>query len=88
MNVNEMMSMIDKKVGNDKDKARQKEIETKNRFDIALAKIKELKPRIDDLIKLANYAKDNGIDFNKRGWGGHEGYDTGMFYTNSWSHLV
>ena len=83
MNVNEMMSMIDKKVGNDKDKARQKEIETKNRFDIALAKIKELKPRIDDLIKLANYAKDNGIDFNKRGWGGHEGYDTGMFYTNS-----
>lgn len=88
MNVNEMMSMIDKKVGNDKDRARQKEIETKNRFDTALAKIKELKPRIDDLIKLANYAKDNGIDFNKRGWGGHEGYDTGMFYTNSWSHLV
>ena len=65
-----------------------KEIRTKNRFDTALAKIKELKPRIDDLIKLANYAKDNGIDFNKRGWGGHEGYDTGMFYTNSWSHLV
>ena len=30
MNVNEMMSMIDKKVGNDKDKSRQKEIETKN----------------------------------------------------------
>lgn len=88
MNINEMMSMIDKKVGNDKDKAKQKEIETKNRFDTALAKIKELKPRIDDLIKLANYAKDNGIDFNKRGWGGHEGYDTGMFYTNSWSHLV
>ena len=88
MNVNEMMSMIDKKVGNDKDRARQKEIETKNRFDIALAKIKELKPRIDDLIKLANYAKGNGIDFNKRGWGGHEGYDTGMFCTNSWSHLV
>ena len=78
MNVNEMMSMIDKKVSNDKDKARQKEIETKNRFDIALAKIKELKPRIDDLIKLANYAKDNGINFDK----------TGMFYTNSWSHLV
>ena len=66
MNVNAMMSMIDKKVGNDKDKARQKEIETKNRFDIALAKIKELKPRIDDLIKLANYAKDNGINFDKR----------------------
>ena len=88
MNVNEMMNMIDRKVGNDKEKERQKEIETKNRFDTALAKIKELKPRIDDLIKLANYAKDNGIDFNKREWGGHEGYDTGMFYTNSWSHLV
>lgn len=88
MNVNEMMSMIDKKVGNDKDNARQKEIETKNRFDIALAKIKELKPRIDDLIKLANYAKDNGINFDKRGLGGHDGYDTGMFYTNSLSHLV
>lgn len=40
MNVNEMMGMIDQKVGNDKDKARQKEIETKNRFDIALAKLK------------------------------------------------
>lgn len=88
MNVNEMMNMIDRKVGNDKEKERQKEIETNNRFDTALAKIKELRPRIDDLIKLANYAKDNGIDFNKRGWGGHEGYDTGMFYTNSWSHLV
>lgn len=88
MNVDEMMNMIDKKVSNEKEKERQKEIETKNRFNAALTKIRSLKPRIDDLIKLANYAKDNGIDFNKRGWGGHEGYDTGMFYTNSWSHLV
>lgn len=88
MNVNEMMNMIDRKVGNDKEKERQKEIENKNRFDIAFKQIEALKPRIDDLIKLANYAKDNGIDFNKKGWGGHEGYDTGMFYTNSWSHLV
>lgn len=88
MNVNEIMNMIDIKVDNEKEKERQKEIETKNRFSAALTKIGGLKPRIDDLIKLANYAKDNGIDFNKRGWGGHEGYDTGMFYTNSWSHLV
>ena len=88
MDVNEIMNMIDRKVGNDKEKERQKEIETKSRFYAALTKIKGLKPRIDDLIKLANYAKYNGIDFNKRGWGGHERYDTGMFYTNSWSHLV
>lgn len=88
MNINEMMNMIDRKVGNDREKERQKEIEIQNRTEAALAKIAELKPRIDDLIKLANYARNNGIDFNNKGWGGREGYDTGMFYTNSWSHLV
>ena len=63
MNVNEMMNMIDRKVGNDKEKERQKEIENKNRFDIAFKQIEALKPRIDDLIKLATYAKDNGIEY-------------------------
>lgn len=88
MSIDEIMNMIDRKVGNDKEKERQKEIEIQKRKETVLAKIAELKPRIDDLIKLANYAKDNGINFNNKGWGGHEGYDTGMFYTNTWSHLV
>lgn len=87
MNINEMMNMIDRKVGNDKEKERKKEIEINERFRTTIEQIRALKPRIDDLLKLANYAKDNGIDFNKS-VGYHEAYDTGMFYTNSWSHLV
>ena len=62
MNVNEMMNMIDRKIDNDKEKERQKEIEERNRFDIAFKQIEALKPRIDDLLRLANYAKDNGYD--------------------------
>ena len=88
MNVNEMMNMIDRKVGNDKEIERQKKIKEQDRMKVAFTQIEALKQRIDDLIKLANYAEDNGINFNKAGCGGHEGYDTGMFYTNSWSHLV
>lgn len=88
MDINNMMNMIDNKVANDKIK-KQAEIDDINRRRIAAENtIRGLKPRIDNLIRLANYAKQNGIKFNKSGIGGHEGYDTGMFYTNGWSHLV
>ncbi len=53
-----------------------------------IEQIRELKPRIDELIATGNACKENGIAMTGQEWGGHEGYDTHQFYTNSWSHLV
>lgn len=88
MTVEERMKMIDAKVESDIRKKAKEEEDLANETETLVAKIRELKPRIDDLIKLANYAKKKGIDFNKSGWGGHEGYDTGLFMSNTWSHVV
>lgn len=88
MTVEGRMARIDNKVQSDKEKEIALAKERERRMEDCKSKIKELKPRIDDLIKLCNYAKANGIELSKRGWGGHEGYDTGMFYSNGWSHLV
>ena len=51
-------------------------------------KIKALKPRIKELVEVGNACLMNGIAIIGQGWGGHEGYDTHQFVTNSWSHLV
>ena len=88
MTLAERMAMIDNKVEKEVAKAERERIERENKIAACIYSIKALKPRIDDLITLANYAKAKGIKFNISGWGGHEGYDTGMFYTNCWSHLV
>ena len=88
MTLEERMAMIDNKVIRENAKEERERIERENKYKDCIYNIKALKPRIDDLIKLANYAKAKGINFNNKGWGCHEGYDTGMFYTNSWSHLV
>ena len=50
--------------------------------------IHELKPRIDELIKVGNACLKHNIPLTGSAWGGHEGYDTHQFFTNSWSHLV
>lgn len=88
MTINERMAMIDKKINDDK----RKEIEVKERELAEIKRCKEeinkLSNRISDLLEFAWYAMDNGIKLNNSGWGGHEGYDTGMFISNDWSHLV
>ena len=66
----------------------QKKEDTLNRIEEYKAHIKTLKPRIDELLKVGNACLEYGIELNGRSWGGHEGYDTHQFFSNSWSHLV
>ena len=88
MTVEEMMTMIDKKVESDNEKkiAENKRIE--RRKEECKQKIRDLQPRIVNAIKLCNYATSKGIKLTNTGFGCHEGYDTGFFFSNSWSHLV
>ena len=51
-------------------------------------KIIELKPRIDDLLEVGNACLEHKIPLTGQSFGGHEGYDTHQFISNSWSHLV
>lgn len=50
--------------------------------------IRLLKPRIDELLKVGSACRKHGIKLTGQAWGGHEGYDTHQFMTNSWSHLL
>lgn len=89
MTVEERMKAIDNKIEAD----RRKEIEKKEKLlkETREAKdaIHDLKDRISDVLNLAYYAIDRGISLQgKQSWGGHEGYDTGLFFSNGWSHLV
>lgn len=52
------------------------------------ARIRDLKPRIDELLATGNACLENGIELTGKAWGGHEGYDTHQFISNSWSHLT
>lgn len=88
MNLNELKNMIDQKNQKEMDEAAVERIAIAARKSIGIMNIKALRPRIADLIELGNYAKDNGIKLEGHSWGGHEGYDTHQFCTNSWSHLV
>lgn len=88
MTTDELMMMIDKKVEDNFQKElaakKKREDETKE----LKQKIHDLQPRIAKVILLGNYAEGNGIKLNNSGGCCREGYDTGYFYTNSWSHLV
>lgn len=73
----------------DRDEKKMKaEQEKTRRIETLKNHIRTLKPRIDELIKVGNACKENGIPLTGKEWGGHEGYDTHQFYTNSWSHLL
>lgn len=50
--------------------------------------IRSLKPRIAELLEVGNACLEHNIPLEGRRWGGHEGYDTHQFITNSWSHLL
>ena len=87
MTKEELMKMMDKKVENDKLKAIKDAEDIANETERLIEQIKELKPRIDDLIELANYAKRNGIEIDHRDVN-HEDYEHGTFISNGWSHVV
>ena len=85
------MNRVDniKKFANKRDiEQTQKKEDTLNRIEEYKAHIKTLKPRIDELLEVGNACLVYGIELNGRSWGGHEGYDTHQFFSNSWSHLV
>ena len=87
MTVEERMAMIDAKVENEKRKKAKEEEDLANETERLMEQIRELKPRIDDLIKLANYARRNGIEINYRDVR-NEDYKHGTFVSNGWSHVV
>lgn len=65
-----------------------KKIEQELERERLIGEIKLLKPRIDRLLEVGNACQNVGISLMGKAWGGHEGYDTNQFFTNSWSHLV
>ena len=65
-----------------KEKALQQQVES------YIKQIRELKPRIDELLTVGNACLKHNIPLTGQAWGGHEGYDTHQFFTNCWSHLV
>ena len=40
------------------------------------------------MLEVGNACLEHGISLTGSAWGGHEGYDTHQFISNSWSHLV
>lgn len=89
MTIEERKALIDKKVRATEERAEKRARDIDERKKAALNTISDLAPRINDLISLANYARDKGISLTGyQKFGGHEGYDTDLFITNGWSHLV
>ena len=67
---------------------RAEDIKIINETTRLITAIQALKPRIDEIIEVGNACQKHNIPMHGKAWGGHEGYDTHQFYTNSWSHLV
>lgn len=65
-----------------------KEIAALQRIENYKKQIVALKPRIDEIIEVGNACLKHDIPLTGSAWGGHEGYDTHQFMTNSWSHLL
>ena len=65
-----------------------KEMALQQRIEAYKAQILTLKPRIDELIAVGNACLEHNIPLTGEAWGGHQGYDTHQFITNSWSHLL
>lgn len=88
MNVQEILNNIDsfvEKKGREKmTKAENERLEIKRLID----EIKELQPRINDLLIVGNACLVNHIPLKGTGFGCQQGYDTHQFITNGWSHLL
>ena len=71
---------------------KQNEIDNTNlslqRIEEYKTRIRELKPRIDELLAVGNACLENDIPLTGSRWGGHEGYDTHQFISNGWSHVT
>lgn len=52
------------------------------------AKIKELEPRIAEILAVGEACRRSGIPLTGSSFGGHEGYDTHQFISNGWSHVT
>lgn len=87
MTVEERMKMIDQKIKRDEDEEMAKLEKYEVEYEEYIQKIKSLQGRIKDILKLANYAMDNGISLKY-----HDvlygNYSNGDFFSNFWSHRL
>lgn len=70
------------------EEAKAQETASLNRIEAYKEKIRELKPRIDELLEVGNACLEHNIPLTSDSFGRHEGYDTHQFISYSWSHLV
>lgn len=88
MNTQERLNNIDsfaeKKEAEKMTKTENESLEIKRLVD----EIKELQPRINDLLIVGNACLFNKIPLKGTGFGCQQGYDTHQFITNGWSHLL
>lgn len=90
ISLKERKMMIDAKLKKD-DEAKQNEAARKaTAIENYMNIIREWKPRIDDLIELANYAKSKNISLGESqiGNSNRECYECGYFWSNGITHLV
>lgn len=83
-----MKELIAKKVEFDNAMKAEKEKNLNEEKHSLEEKIISYRYRLQAMIDIAEYALKNGIPLTGKAWGGHEGYDTHQFFSNSWSHLL
>lgn len=65
-----------------------KEKAKKERIEEYKIQIRELKPRIDELLAVGNACREHGIRLESHRWASGESYKTHQFISNGWSHLL
>lgn len=83
-----MKELIAKKVEFDSAMKAEKEKKLNDEKRSFEEKILSYKDRMYAMIEVAEFALKNGIPLTGSAWGGHEGYDTHQFFSNSWSHCL
>lgn len=82
--LNNIDSFVEKKEAEKMTKTENESLEIKRLVD----EIKELQPRISDLLIVGNACLVNHIPLKGTGFGCQQSYDTHQFITNGWSHLL
>lgn len=88
LNMNNRISAIEKFAQKREEEKTAKEMELLRQHEEYKARIRALKSRIDELLEIGNACLTHNIPLEGERWGGHQGYDTHQFITNSWSHLL